>query len=174
VHVLTRLWFVLAGGDSDELDELARALGSRPLAALACAAEPSCRTVCAAVLARAGPSTTDTPLEESADLGAGGQRTLTELARLARDHADREVLAVAPRAALESALRCAIGLDLQGDLPVKLRPGALFAFDWPTGQDPATRPLLLGVDLDWLPAWTRGRQHARFPGGPGAAGTARA
>jgi hypothetical protein len=169
VNELTRLWFVLGDGGSDGLAGSALALRHRAMAARACAAEPSSRATARFLDAPDGAA-----FEERRDLAAPDSPTiLRALADLAGRHADREVLVVAPGRALEAAVAAA--LDLTGEPPprVALRPGALFAFDWPTAVAQSARPLLIGADLDWLPPWTRGRQHARFPGGPGAAGTAR-
>jgi len=169
VHELTRLWFVLGGDGCGGLAGSALALQRRPLAARACAAEPSSLATSACLSAPEGP-----PFAELDDLATpDAEGVLRALGDLAAGHADLEVLVVAPARALQVALSAALDLTGEPAPRISLRPGALFAFDWPTGRGEGVRPLLIGADLDWLPPWTRGRSHARYPGGPGAAGTAR-
>jgi hypothetical protein len=169
VNELTRLWFVLGGNGSDGLAGSALALRNRPVAGRACAAEPASRAAAASLVAPDAPSFVELYDLTSPDAAT----TLRTLDDLAARHADLEVLVVAPPAALTAALAAALDLTGEPAPRVRLRPGSLFAFDWPTGRGEGVRPLLIGADLDWLPPWTRGRTHARYPGGPGAAGTAR-
>jgi len=159
---------VLPGGWTTEQEALTYALLRRPLAGLAAAPDEPSRAFCSMLASRAC-----LPVKEHPGLNDCGVEAVQELATLAGTYADLEILVAAPAPALRAALATTLGIPFDAGIPVALRPGSLFAFDWPTGLEAHTRPILVGVDLDWLPAWERGRAHPRYPGGPGAAGTAR-
>jgi hypothetical protein len=169
VAPLSRLWFALPGGDTAGLERLAAALGRRPLARVVAATDRRSRHL-AETLARAGAG--DAAI--APELSEGTPASLEVLAHLAAQHADGEIAVVAPESTLDIALRVVLGLGADDACaPVRPRPGALYAFDWPTGQVDWARPRLVGCDLDWLPPWRSGSRHARYPGGPAAAGSSR-
>ncbi len=165
---LCRLWFLLPPAGRMDGSALLSGLAARGLAAVASDRSRACAAL-ATELARA----VSAHVEWHPELEVGGSSTLTALQAIAAAHADLELAVVSTPAALAAALTCSLGMSAQAPVPVALRPGSISAFDWPTGLVPGARPLLLGHDLDWLPAWTAGRPHSPFPGGPGAAGDRR-
>ena len=96
------------------------------------------------------------PERDQARLGAW-------LAELAAAHAGDNVLLVGSR-----ELLCACAELVVGPAGRALAAETL-TVDWPVGEG---IPHLIGADLDWLPPIPS--QRARFPGGPGAANSARA
>jgi hypothetical protein len=171
VEPLSRVWFVLPGEARVELDGLVSALLPRPVAALACARDEASRRL-AADLSRALARPAD--VVAALDRDGACERGASFLGALVAEHADDEVVVVAPAATLCATLAAALGLGNDARaVPVRPRPGALYAFDWPTGQAAWARPRLVGCDLDWLPPWRSGQVHSRYPGGPAAAGSRR-
>jgi hypothetical protein len=170
VTTLSRLWYVLAEGVPPDTSGLIQRLAARPLAAIAYAPSPECTE-----LARRLSPASSRNARVAPELAHGHARPLDAFARLAREHIDSELLLVGGAAPLMRAIEASLGLrsDQASQAPV-LRNGALFAFNWPTGNDPEARPELIGLDLDWLPPWRAGQPRSAFPGGPGVAGTSRA
>lgn len=84
------------------------------------------------------------------------------LGDLAAAHAGANVLLVGSRELLGACAALVVG-------PAgRALAAETLTVDWPVGEGV---PHLIGADLDWLPPIPG--QRARFPGGPGAAGSAR-
>lgn len=103
------------------------------------------------------------PIRSEMAPAGDGARLGAWLGDLAAEHAGANVLLVGPR-----ELLCACAALVVGPLARAFAARTL-TVDWPVG---AGIPHLVGADLDWLPPIPA--QRARFPGGPGAAGSARA
>jgi hypothetical protein len=168
VAARARLWIVLAGGAGEAREAVGAVLGCRPLACVSALPDEEARAWGAELARAAGLELRLLPpLSGNAELGA------LALDQLAREHPGEEIAIAAGVPTVEAALAAGLGLDLDLPLPVELRPGALYAFDWPAEDQGATPPVLIGADLDWLPPWSRVQARSPYPGGPGAAGTAR-
>jgi hypothetical protein len=168
VAARTRLWFVLSGGSAGELDALARSLVRRELAAVVAAPTLDARA-CGEILATCARL----ELQISKDLSAPDERAIRALDELASEHPGAEIAMCGPHATLRAALTICLGLT-SGSIPyIKLRAGGLYAFDWPAELPVSSAPVLVGADLDWLPPWAPKQARNPYPGGPGAAGTAR-
>ena len=112
-------------------------------------------------------------LQISKDLATSDVRAIRVLDELASEHPGAEIAMCGPHTALQTALTICLGLT-SGSIPyIKLRAGGLYAFDWPAELPVSSAPVLVGADLDWLPPWTPKQARNPYPGGPGAAGTAR-
>lgn len=163
-----RLWFLLPGGTSEEREALASALGQRSLAAIISAQDLASRASGERLSAVAGCA-----LKNHSGLSASGALAVSALHEIARGHPGSEIAVAAPAGTLRAAAAACLGLELDAPLPIALRPGALFALDWPADAEGASAPVLVGADLDWLPPWSQAQARNPLPGGPGAAGTAR-
>ena len=159
---LSRLWFALPPAVGAPLGSMLEALARRPLAALLHASDDPSRRLAAQLAAQGAPKAVEVPAPKTSDLD-----------RLAADHPDQELAVLGDEPLLLQALALALGLPTLTLATVLPRPGSLSAFHWPTGQDPTSRPELIGLDLDWFPPWHAGQPRPRFPGGPGVAGSAR-
>jgi len=168
VAARTRLWFVLSGGSAGELDALARGLARRDLAAVVAAQTLDARA-CGEILATCSRR----ELQISKDLSTWDDRAIRVLDELASEHPGAEIAVCGPLAALQIALTTCLGLTSESVPYIKLRAGGLYAFDWPAEPSASSAPVLVGADLDWLPPWTPKQARNPYPGGPGAAGTAR-
>lgn len=159
---LSRLWFVLPPDVGESAGSTLQALALRPLAALLHASDEASRTMAEFLASADVPG----PLSVHA-------LELSDLDRLAADHPDVEIAVIGSPSLLLAALARALGLPPLSSARVLPRRGSLSAFHWPTGQDPDSKPELIGLDLDWFPPWHSGQPRPRFPGGPGVAGSAR-
>ena len=164
----TRLWFVLSGGSAGELGALMRSLALRELAAVVAAPTLDARA-CGEMLATYARR----ELQISKDLATSDVRAIRVLDELASEHPGAEIALCGPLAALQAALTTCLGLTSDSVPYIKLRAGGLYAFDWPAELPVSSAPVLVGADLDWLPPWTPKQARNPYPGGPGAAGTAR-
>jgi hypothetical protein len=168
VAARTRLWFVVPGGTAAQQDALARALGRRALAAVVSAPDADARA-CGVLLAAAA----ELELRVRDELCGADERALNALSGLACEHPGAEIAVAASRDVLQAALSTALGFSIGSAARVKIQPGGLCAFDWPAERTTSSAPVLAGADLDWLPPWTPKQARNPYPGGPGAAGTAR-
>jgi hypothetical protein len=168
VAARARLWFVLPGEPGEQLAALARALAGRALSAVVAAADPASRG-----WGEQLASESRLEVRIHAGLAASGALAAAALGELAREHPGCELAIAAPAQVLRAALEACLGSEPPSPSPVTLRAGALYAFDWPAEADGASPPVLVGADLDWLPPWSSAQARNPYPGGPGAAGTAR-
>jgi hypothetical protein len=106
------------------------------------------------------------PLQEvrgEAALASDEARLSAWLGELAAAHAGANVLLVGSRELLGACAALVVG-------PAgRALAAETLTLDWPVGEGV---PHLIGAGLDWLPPIPA--ERARFPGGPGAAGAARA
>jgi len=168
VAARTRLWFVLSGGSAGELGALVRSLALRELAAVVAAQTLDARA-CGEILA----TYSRRELQISKELSTSDQRAVRAMDELASEHPGAEIAVCGPLTALQVALTTCLGLTSESVPFIKLCAGGLYAFDWPAELGISSAPVLVGADLDWLPPWTPKQARNPYPGGPGAAGTAR-
>jgi hypothetical protein len=168
VAARTRLWFVLHGGAAAELEALARALGQRELAVVVAAPDADARAYGERLAAAA-----QLELRIHGDLSASGELAINALDGLAREHSGAEIAVSGSLDALRAALTTCLAGGSGSAPRIHLRGGGLYAFDWPAELRVRSAPVLVGADLDWLPPWTPKQARNPYPGGPGAAGTAR-
>ncbi len=98
--------------------------------------------------------------------GWNSERIEEQLAQLAGTYPGEQVLVLttAQICQLASGLALCIGTEAFAAAAA----GGVVCLDYPSGKNPATRPSLVGVGLDWVPPWNGGRA-SKYPGGPGSA-----
>lgn len=160
---LTRIFLIATSDDGSALDPRSLGLiGGRHFAgvfgsAAACRALPPALAACASI---------------ESSLASDGLDVGGFLSAIATRHAGAELLVLGAPELVRSAVAGALNRD-HDSLAIESR--GLAAVDWPIdsdGEAEVRRPILVGLDLDWIPP-APSQVKTRFPGGPGSAASGR-